>query len=301
MVERAVAVAGIGLPAAVGACGPDASDGVPKVDSERSDASGSEGGSDGGSEPSGGAGDDTGRMVEDRDGGGTGDDGSGYSCSEVCDRLYDQCEVFLLYHDGEKVPKSGCVDACEWGYFIGERACTMNEQCDEEALNTCINPTPETPDLSGLEPASTWPETWRDYEKQVFALVNLHRQRGVTCSGTDYDPAPPLTWDTTVRNAARSHSLDMARNDIYGHRGSDGSLPGQRLAEAGCDDCQGAGEAINRTFGTPFEAVRSWVGSESHCKRMVDPDTGYTHMGAGYTRAPGAQYEHYWTINYTTR
>lgn len=219
------------------------------------------------------------------------------SCREVCDRVYDECGLFLLYYTADKVPKSGCVNACKWGYFVGERSCIMQNSCGKEALNSCIAVEPAEADLESAEPGSDWPTSWKKYEQQAYALANLHRRRGVECGDRDFEPTPPFEYHPKVAEAAQSHSLDMARNGFYGHEGADGSLPSQRLAEAGYS-ATASGEGINRTFGDPFSAVKSWLESPSHCARMTSPRHPYEHVGLGYVRAPDAEYEHYWTITY---
>ncbi len=229
------------------------------------------------------------------------DDAASASCREVCDRVYDQCGLFLVYYTGDKVPKSGCRNACEWGYFVGENRCIMQNQCTDEALNECIAVEPSTEDLSRLDPADDWPESWRKFERQVFALVNLHRRRGVECGGTSYEPTEPLARNDHLAEAARTHALDMARNDFYGHTGSDDSTPSRRIGRTDYGPPSTSGEAINRVFADPFSAVKSWLESPRHCRRMISSSHGYEATGIGYVRAPSHDAGHLWTLDYAAR
>ncbi len=58
------------------------------------------------------------------------------------------------------------------------------------------------------------------YEDQVFTLINKER----TDRGLD-----PLVQNSSLTQAARRHSLDMACTDTWSHTGSDGSSPFSRM------------------------------------------------------------------------
>jgi uncharacterized protein YkwD len=45
-------------------------------------------------------------------------------------------------------------------------------------------------------------------------------------------PSQPLAFNTALNQSSRDHSIDMSNHNYFGHTGSDGSTPAQRMAAA---------------------------------------------------------------------
>jgi uncharacterized protein YkwD len=223
-------------------------------------------------------------------------------CEEVCALVYDDCDLFQVYYDGneaKKAPRSTCVPLCEDGYMAGAEQCILDaSSCDKGVLNACLSPDLEDPDLATLDPATNWPRGWARLERQIFALINLHRRIGGLDCGSlgTFDSTGALQWDDRLTRAARAHVLDMAREGFYGHVGSDGSSPSARMSREGYAS-RASGEIINRTFGgAAFDAMVSWIDSDSHCRRMMLPT--YTDAGAGFARHPDRRIREVATVDF---
>jgi uncharacterized protein YkwD len=79
----------------------------------------------------------------------------------------------------------------------------------------------------------------------------------------------PLSWDTSLAEAARLHSIDQNTNNFRGHTGSDGSVPANRARIAGFKgDVNAVGEII--AFNGFSRAVNDWLNSEGHKRIMMD-------------------------------
>ena len=126
------------------------------------------------------------------------------------------------------------------------------------------------------------------FEREVFRLTNVERQnRGLH----------PLIWDDTLARAARTHSRDLAVNNMTGHTGSDGSSVGDRIRRAGVSDFSGWSENITFRSLTPAAAVESWMNSDGHRANILRDDS--THLGVGLYHLPGSQWETYTTQKFT--
>ena len=110
---------------------------------------------------------------------------------------------------------------------------------------------------------------------------------------------PDLDLVAELTDSARKHSRDMADNHFTGHTGSDGSNPGQRIAEAGYD-ASAWGEIIAWGFGGDNSwVVEWWMNSPVH--RSLILSGTFTDFGVGYTRDPASDWGHYWTVNFGVR
>jgi uncharacterized protein YkwD len=98
-------------------------------------------------------------------------------------------------------------------------------------------------------------------------LVNRHRV-GVGC--------PALTWSAAAVRAAQRHSDDMARNNTFTHRGTDGSQVGGRLRAVGAV-WQLAAENIAQGGRTADDVTRLWLVSAGHRANIENCE--YTHHG----------------------
>jgi uncharacterized protein YkwD len=122
------------------------------------------------------------------------------------------------------------------------------------------------------------------FERRVLELVNIERaNHGLN----------PLIWHTGLANIARAHSEDMARNNMTGHTGSDGSSPRDRVTRVGITDVRYTGENAYASPSTPEAAVQGWMNSPGHRDNILNPN--HTHLGVGLAYIPGSQWTFYWT------
>ena len=141
-------------------------------------------------------------------------------------------------------------------------------------------------------PSATYPD-WRDAGQVILAGVNAARASGRSCGNQAYPPAPPVSWDPELGQAALAHSRDMAAHRYFSHKAKDGSTAAERARRAGYN-WQRVGENIAFGQRSPEEAVAGWLDSPGHCANIMNP--GFTEMGAAY----GMANEHragiiYWT------
>ncbi len=120
---------------------------------------------------------------------------------------------------------------------------------------------------------------------EMLDAVNAARVEGAVCGGERMAPAVPVIWDSRLEAAAEIHSADMARNDYFDHRGSDGLDTGERVRRAGYD-WRAVGENIARYQQSVDDVVDDWLSSPGHCRQIMDP--GFVELGA-------AEVGGYWT------
>lgn len=109
------------------------------------------------------------------------------------------------------------------------------------------------------------------FEDQVLSMVNVERRKA---------HCQPVRMDNRLRSAARSHSVDMAVNDFFGHTGSDGSSFGDRARRAGYTAAMSENIAIGQT--SPREVMRSWMRSEGHSENILNCDAKALGVGVAY-------------------
>lgn len=81
----------------------------------------------------------------------------------------------------------------------------------------------------------------------------------------------PVAHSEKATRAARRHAMDMAVNDFFDHKGSDGSGPADRLRDVGCSGVL----AENLAWGEKFNresVVEAWMGSPGHRENMLLKD-----------------------------
>lgn len=121
------------------------------------------------------------------------------------------------------------------------------------------------------------------FEREIFELTNRVR--------ADYGLGP-FIWDYTLASAARSHSRDLATNNLISHTGSDGSDTGERIAGAGLTGT-GWGENINGGINNAYVAVSAWLDSPGNRVNILSPHM--THLGVGFYYLPSSQFVFYTT------
>lgn len=138
---------------------------------------------------------------------------------------------------------------------------------------------------------------WRHAGQRILALTNQARQQGQYCADTYYPPAPEVSWDDQLGNAALAHSHDMAEYNYFSHQGRGGEQPAERMTQAGYR-WRLAGENLASGSGSPEQAVQGWIDSPSHCVNLMNPD--FTQMGAAYSTDAGSDGYIYWTQKFAT-
>lgn len=110
-------------------------------------------------------------------------------------------------------------------------------------------------------------------EYRVFELVNLERTR----SGRKQ-----LIWMGRAAIVARSHSIDMAKFNYFGHADQGGSRISDRSELLGLTEWRSLGENIAWSTGSgdPIKStVESWMRSAGHRGNILDP--GFRESGVG--------------------
>jgi uncharacterized protein YkwD len=122
-------------------------------------------------------------------------------------------------------------------------------------------------------------------EARVIELTNAERAS---------EGCAPLRLDDRLAAAARAHSVDMAATGQFGHPGSNGSDPAERMREAGYDTGLGWAENIARGQPSAVSVVSAWMGSQDHRDNILDCQLKA--IGVGAARASNGQI--YWTQDF---
>jgi len=128
-------------------------------------------------------------------------------------------------------------------------------------------------------PAATRLPSLQEAGTRILAAVNTARASARQCGAAVYSAARALVWNPALGNAARTHSVDMARERYFNHRSKDGRLVGERASAAGYR-WQRIGENIAVGQDSPEEVVNGWLDSPGHCANIMSDH--YTDMGAAY-------------------
>ncbi len=139
-----------------------------------------------------------------------------------------------------------------------------------------------------------------DIRDELLAEINQARSAGRLCGSAAYGPSPPVTWSDSLAMAAYLHSEDMALNNFFSHTGSDGSSACQRISAQGYP-WTACGENLAVALPSVPSVIQGWLGSEEHCRNIMDPD--FTEIGAGYAVGPygGDPSARYWTLDLADR
>jgi len=127
------------------------------------------------------------------------------------------------------------------------------------------------------------------FEDTVLRMVNEERAKRRNCSA--------LRNDADLHEAARAHSMDMARYRYHSHTGRNGSDPGQRMRAAGYDVSGGWAENIARGYATPAAVMAGWMKSPDHRANILNCDLKA--IGVGAARATNG--ELFWTQDFGGR
>jgi uncharacterized protein YkwD len=164
------------------------------------------------------------------------------------------------------------------------------------------HPTPDAapPDPGGPDctKPGTWPAEWVAYEDEVLELVNQRRAAGATCGGVNKPPVPALKMDEKLRQAARCHSMDMAKLNYFSHDSKDGRSPWDRIDEAGYTGF-GNAENIAAGQGSAESVMESWMSSTGHCNNIMTD--GSNEIGVGYAYDDASDFGRLWTQDFGKR
>lgn len=130
-----------------------------------------------------------------------------------------------------------------------------------------------------------------DVAARVLELVNDARAEPRDCGRERYEAAPPLTLSVELGEAALGHALDMAARGSLGHRGTDGSLAGERARRSGYE-WRASAENVAAGQRDADDVVAGWLASPGHCANLMAPF--FTEMGIAFARAPDAKPSIYW-------
>lgn len=122
-------------------------------------------------------------------------------------------------------------------------------------------------------------ESSSSYKTELLTLVNQLRKKGCRCGRKRMKAVPPLTWNDQLEKAAKAHARDMAKNDFFDHKGSNGSSISDRVEKTGYS-WNAVGENIFWGEADVQRVFQGWKKSKSHCKTMMDPN--YKEMGAAF-------------------
>lgn len=128
--------------------------------------------------------------------------------------------------------------------------------------------------------------------REVLALVNAARAKPRKCGRKQFAAAPALTLSAVLNRAALIHSQDMASKSFLEHRGSDGSMVGDRVARVGYR-WRTVGENVADGAQTAQAVVQLWLDSPGHCVNIMTP--GFTEMGIAFAADPKSDAGIYWT------
>ncbi|GAB4421809.1 MAG: hypothetical protein Kow002_10920 [Anaerolineales bacterium] len=169
----------------------------------------------------------------------------------------------LLDPDGNPVP-------IDEGWYLWVTIAVENSTLPPQATQKSGNP--EGPGFAQVTCSFT-----TDTARAVEAVnaINVYRaQNGL----------PPYKINTQLTLAAQAHSQDMACNNLFVHKGSNGSTPQSRVAAAGYQASY-VSENVYGRYPAPTgqEAVTWWATDQIdplHNANLIS--TQYTEIGAGY-------------------
>ena len=136
----------------------------------------------------------------------------------------------------------------------------------------------------------------KKFKSEFLDRINKTRKKGCKCGTTYMPPAPPLTWNDILENAAIGHAQDMAINNYFSHDSKDGRSLKDRTDVAGYDE-KGfqsftIGENIAQGQQTIAEVMDGWLKSEGHCRNLMNP--AFKEVGV-------ALYNTYWVQDFGGR
>ncbi len=134
------------------------------------------------------------------------------------------------------------------------------------------------------------------FKNEFLASINATRAKGCNCGDTYFPPAPPLTWNDKLFDAAMGHAKDMTKRNYFSHTSQDGRSMEDRIVFAGYTfkgyKSFAIGENIAQGQQSIAEVMDGWFKSEGHCKNLMNRD--FKEVGV-------AQYNDYWVQDFGGR
>jgi len=145
-------------------------------------------------------------------------------------------------------------------------------------------------------------------KEEYLDAINAARAETQDCGSEGvFDPAPILSWNDRLGNAAWEHSNDMAQSDTFSHTGSGtesdqtaqdldlgrGSEFDERIEHQGYTAYRTIGENIAAGYSTADEVVAGWLESDHHCANLMNP--AFTEVGMALIEKSGSEYGTYWS------
>lgn len=128
--------------------------------------------------------------------------------------------------------------------------------------------------------------------RRILQLTNQARAKGAVCGSQRFPPAPPLTWNARLYQAALAHAKRMASADFFDHTDpASGSSVWDRMIRAGYAPST-SGENIAAGDYSPESTVQAWLKSPGHCANIMSPD--FREFGAAYATNPKSEWGIYW-------
>jgi uncharacterized protein YkwD len=103
----------------------------------------------------------------------------------------------------------------------------------------------------------------------------------------------PLKLSAALTEAAKAHSLDLAKWDRISHYGSDGSNPWDRVKRAGYN-AKLAAENVGTGQASIDEVMKGWQASPGHNKNLLLADAH--EMGIALVQDPRTEFKTFWTL-----
>ncbi len=146
-------------------------------------------------------------------------------------------------------------------------------------------------------------------QKAAFLdAINAARAETQDCGSEGiFDPAPALSWNDRLGNAAWEHSYDMAQSDTFSHTGSGeksditaqqmhlghGSNFRDRIENQGYNNYRIIGENIAAGYVTAEEVVEGWIQSDHHCANLMNPK--FSEVGMALVEKFDTDFGYYWS------
>ena len=115
-----------------------------------------------------------------------------------------------------------------------------------------------------------------EFKQQFLDRINTLRQTGCNCGTTYMHPVGPLVWNEQLAQAAKEHTLDMARRNYFSHDSPDGRSLKDRVLNAGYNyngyQSFAIGDNIALGQQSIDEVMDGWIKSVGHCKNLMNAD-----------------------------
>jgi len=143
---------------------------------------------------------------------------------------------------------------------------------------------------------TAYAQSSRQFKIEFLSRINSTRQKGCNCGAQYMPPAPPITWNNDLEDAATGHAKDMAKRNYFNHTSKDGRSMAERIQNAGYTykgfKSYAIGENIAAGQESIGEVMDGWFKSEGHCLNLMNPD--FREVGV-------AMYKNYWVQDFGGR